>query len=217
MSINITPVKHEEVPFYDAKILAVTTDDGQCYYSPRHVSQNLGLDWASQFTKIKNDPFLEPLIRNITIQLPGTSQRRKYTMLPIATLAGWLLTIKRARPEVQDTVNRYRLEAFHVLHDWFQKGLKDNHGVIRTMKQENITDPVEAARQWADNYEKDKNNKTIFATHLHLTANELERKENAGKEIVKPIHYDNDFWTLDGKTNIKDRHQRSNSSKTTSI
>ncbi|WP_157917336.1 phage antirepressor N-terminal domain-containing protein [Pseudodesulfovibrio profundus] len=182
MSQTIIPVKHDEVSFCGTEILAAISDDGQCYFSPRHVCQDIGLDWASQFTKIKNDPFLASLIRNITTQLPGTSQRRTYTMLPIAALAGWLFTIKRARPEVQDKVNLYRLEAFHVLHNWFQKGLKDDPAVIRNIKQKNNISPA-ATRQWAGKQEKEQHDASSLATRLELAAAELRRKENAQRQL----------------------------------
>lgn len=180
MSQTIIPVKHDEVSFCGTEILAAISDDGQCYFSPRHVCQDIGLDWASQFTKIKNDPFLASLIRNITTQLPGTSQRRTYTMLPIAALAGWLFTIKRARPEVQDKVNLYRLEAFHVLHNWFQKGLKDDPAVIQRMN--NNIGPT--TRQRDNKYEKDQNNALTFAKRLRLAADEIERKENTQRRLL---------------------------------
>lgn len=71
------------------------------------------------------DPLLAPCVSIIDTQLPGTGQSREYTMLPIESLAGWLTTIKRAAPAVQDKLNEYRREAYHALDVWFRGGLRD--------------------------------------------------------------------------------------------
>ncbi|EGY27285.1 hypothetical protein DA2_0432 [Desulfovibrio sp. A2] len=121
----LTPVRHEEVTICgNATILAAVTKDERCYFSPRHVCEALGIDWPTQFTKIRADPVLSTCVGEITTQLPGTGQSRAYTMLPIEFLSGWLFTIKKVRPEVQDKLNVFRAEGFVALDAWFRKGLR---------------------------------------------------------------------------------------------
>ena len=90
----------------------------------------LGIDWKSQHVKIKADPVLSICVVEITTQLPSTSQSRAYTMLPIEFLSGWLFTIKKVRPEVQDKLSIFRAEGFDVALDaWFRKGLRNTSTV----------------------------------------------------------------------------------------
>ncbi|MGJ3522059.1 phage antirepressor N-terminal domain-containing protein [Nitratidesulfovibrio sp. D1] len=104
-------------------VAAVTKDD-RCYFSPRHVCDALGIDWKSQHVKIMADQVLATCVVEITTQLPGTGQSRAYVMLPIEFLSGWLFTIKKVRPEVQDKLNVFRAEGFVALDAWFRKGLR---------------------------------------------------------------------------------------------
>lgn len=48
-------------------------------------------------------------------------KQRVQTMLPIEFLSGWLFTIKKVRPEVQDKLNVFRAEGFVALDAWFRK------------------------------------------------------------------------------------------------
>jgi len=120
----ITPVRHEEITICNATILAAVTPDDRCYFSPRHVCDALGIDWNGQRVKILSDPVLKTCVEEISTQLPGSSQSRSYVMLPIEFLSGWLFTIKKVRPEVQDKLNVFRAEGFVALDAWFRKGLR---------------------------------------------------------------------------------------------
>lgn len=132
-SIALSPVRHEEVRVCDATILAAVTNDDRCYFSPRHVCNALGIDWAAQFTKIKADPVLSTTVAEIATELyrsdTGTRTTRIATMLPIEFLHGWLFTIKKARPEVQAKLNVFRAESYAALDAWFRKGLRNTSTV----------------------------------------------------------------------------------------
>jgi hypothetical protein len=155
MSTN-TPaiVRHEEVNICGSSILAVVTQDNKCYFSPRHVCDALGISWQGQHVKIMADPVLSTSVTEIVTQLPGSIQSRTYTMLPIEFLSGWLFTIKKVRPELQAKLNLYRAEAYHALDAWFRQGLRSNPTVQEVLSLPDFTNPAEAARAWADQYEK---------------------------------------------------------------
>jgi len=117
-------IRHEEVNVCGSNILATVTTDNKCYFSPNHVSQALGIDWPTQYSKIKADPVLSTCVVEIPMQLPGSLQSRKYLMMPIEFLSGWLFTIKKVAPEVQAKLNLYRAEGFLALDSWFRQGLR---------------------------------------------------------------------------------------------
>ncbi len=68
------------------------------------------MDWASQFTKIKQR--FKTSIVKITMQLPGDEQCREIICLALRKLAGWLQTISpnKVRPEIRDKVIQYQEE-----------------------------------------------------------------------------------------------------------
>ncbi len=145
-----TPVRHEEVTVCGATVLAAVTEDGKCYFSPRHFCDALGIDWAAQYTKIK----AKRALNSVVAMIPTTAaDGKKYEtfMLPIEMLSGWLFTINRVRPEIQDKLDMFQVEAFHVLDLWFRQGLRNNQDLI---KLPNFMDPVAAARAWADAQEE---------------------------------------------------------------
>ncbi|NHZ48387.1 phage antirepressor N-terminal domain-containing protein [Nitratidesulfovibrio liaohensis] len=110
----LTPVRHEEIAICNATILAAVTPDDRCYFSPRHVCEALGIDWKSQHVKIKADPVRAKGVVEITTPSAGGAQRT--AMLPIEFLSGWLFTIKKVSPEVQDKLNVFRAEGFVAGH-----------------------------------------------------------------------------------------------------
>ncbi len=120
----ITPVRHEEITICgNATILAAVTKDDRCYFSPRHVCDALGITWQGQLEKIKADPVLGVTVTKIVTMRPDGSSIPTL-MLPIELLSGWLFTIKKVRPEVQDKLNVFRAEGFVALDAWFRKGLR---------------------------------------------------------------------------------------------
>jgi len=86
------------------------------------VCEALGIDWNGQRVKILADQVLAKGVEVISTPSAGGSQRT--AMLPIEFLSGWLFTIKKVRPEVQDKLNVFRAEGFVALDAWFRKGLR---------------------------------------------------------------------------------------------
>jgi hypothetical protein len=108
------------------RVLAAVTEDNKAYFSPRHVCDALGIAWTSQRVKIMEDQVLSTCVTEIITQLPGSGQRRKYTMLPIEYANGWLFTIKKVRPELQAKLNLFRTEGYAALDAWFRQGLRND-------------------------------------------------------------------------------------------
>ncbi|EOD3207889.1 phage antirepressor N-terminal domain-containing protein, partial [Salmonella enterica subsp. enterica serovar Newport] len=95
------------VPFY-GNSLYVVNHNGEPYTPMKPIVEGMGMDWASQFTKMKQR--FKTSIVKITMQLPGDEQRREIICLALRKLAGWLQTISpnKVRPEIRERVIRYQ-------------------------------------------------------------------------------------------------------------
>ncbi|HDQ5281842.1 phage antirepressor N-terminal domain-containing protein [Klebsiella pneumoniae] len=113
------------VPFY-GNSLFVVEHNGEPYTPMKPIIDGMGMDWASQFTKLKQR--FKTSIVKITMQLPGDNQRRDIICLALRKLAGWLQTISanKVRPEIRDKVIQYQEECDDVLYEYWTKGEVNN-------------------------------------------------------------------------------------------
>ncbi|MCV2997101.1 phage antirepressor N-terminal domain-containing protein [Escherichia coli] len=145
MTSIATAVSTINVPFHGAE-LYVVNHNGEPYTPMKPIVEGMGMDWASQFTKMKQR--FKTCIVKITMQLPGDEQRREIICLPLRKLAGWLQTINpnKVKPEIRDKVIRYQEECDDVLYEYWTKGFVVNPrkakkalpGKITTEQQEAI-------------------------------------------------------------------------------
>lgn len=116
-----TAVSTINVPFHGAE-LYVVNHNGEPYTPMKSIVEGMGMDWASQFTKIKQR--FKTSIVKITMQLPGDEQCREIICLALRKLAGWLQTISpnKVRTEIRDKVIQYQEECDDVLYEYWTKG-----------------------------------------------------------------------------------------------
>ncbi|HAV8582339.1 TPA: phage antirepressor Ant [Escherichia coli] len=116
-----TAVSTINVPFHGAE-LYVVNHNGESYTPMKPIVEGMGMDWASQFTKIKQR--FKTSIVKITMQLPGDEQCREIICLALRKLAGWLQTISpnKVRTEIRDKVIQYQEECDDVLYEYWTKG-----------------------------------------------------------------------------------------------
>lgn len=116
-----TAVSTINVPFHGAE-LYVVNHNGEPYTPMKPIVEGMGMDWASQFTKMKQR--FKTSIVKITMQLPSDEQRREIICLALRKLAGWLQTISpnKVRPEIRDKVIQYQEECDDVLYEYWTKG-----------------------------------------------------------------------------------------------
>jgi len=126
----LVPLRQEIVQFYGDQLTGVLVpqSDGQAVWCVplRPVSAFLGLDWAGQFTRTKNDPVLGPALISVEIISTETSGRgrgrRAVLCLPLDYLPGWLFGINASKvrdPNLAEKITRYRRECFRVLCEAF--------------------------------------------------------------------------------------------------
>ncbi|ALD03213.1 hypothetical protein AMQ28_13225 [Acinetobacter sp. TTH0-4] len=116
----MTSLTQIAVPFHNAELYIVEYE-GQPYTPMKPIVDGIGLDWASQFVKLKQR--FSSTIVEITI-VANDGKERLMTCLPVKKLFGWLMTISpnKVKPELRDTVIKYQEECDDVLWDYWTKG-----------------------------------------------------------------------------------------------
>lgn len=96
--------------------LTLIEHDGQPHVAVRPIAEAIGLDWPSQFKRIKSHPVLAKGVVITTTPSVGGSQDS--TCLALTLLNGWLFGIDtgRVKPELRDTLIAYQRECFEVLY-----------------------------------------------------------------------------------------------------
>ncbi|WP_080740676.1 phage antirepressor N-terminal domain-containing protein [Morganella morganii] len=117
----MTSISTINVPFHGDNLYLVSYE-GQPFVAMRPFIENMGLDWASQYTKIKQR--FKTCVVNITMQLPCDNQRRSVVCLALKKLTGWLHTINinKVRPEIRDKVAAYQDKSDDVLYEYWTTG-----------------------------------------------------------------------------------------------
>lgn len=105
------------IDFHGHPLNLITTANGQHLVVMRPVCEGIGLSWNSQFERIKRDDVLSTCVRIIRMQVPGDSQQREFTCLPLEYLNGWLFGIdtRRCRQEIRPALIRYKRECYQIL------------------------------------------------------------------------------------------------------
>ncbi|MCG9041978.1 phage antirepressor N-terminal domain-containing protein [Laribacter hongkongensis] len=83
--------------------------DNEPFVAMKPVVTNMGLDWAAQFTKLK-EKFSSTIGEITTVGEDG--KYREMVCLPLRKLPAWLYSINhnKVKPELQDKIVRYQNE-----------------------------------------------------------------------------------------------------------
>ena len=114
-----TAVSTINVPFHGAE-LYVVNHNGEPYTPMKPIVEGMGMDWASQFTKLKQR-FAKGIVE---IAIPSVGGVQTMICLALRKLNGWLQTISpnKVRPEIRDNVIHYQEECDYVLYEYWTKG-----------------------------------------------------------------------------------------------
>lgn len=105
------------VPFHGDTILLVGKDN-EPFVAMRSIVVNMGLDWASQYTKLKANKERWGVV-NITT--PSVSGVQDTVCIPFRKLAAWLYSISpnKVAPTLREKIIQYQEECDEVLwHHW---------------------------------------------------------------------------------------------------
>ncbi|MEJ4121405.1 phage antirepressor N-terminal domain-containing protein [Corynebacterium macginleyi] len=108
------------VPGASNPIMAVQ-HDGTKWVAARHICEALGIDWAGQFTKLKNKNWAVVELIPITA---ADGKNYQTSMVDRRTLTMWLATIdtNRVSEAARPTLEAYQLEAANALDAYFHDG-----------------------------------------------------------------------------------------------
>lgn len=107
------------VNFRQDTLFAVERDDG-VFVAVKPMCDSLGVDWKSQYQRIKDDPVLSEGMVTITIPSPGGAQET--TCLKMELVNGWLFKVDARRVKDEETKRKlltYQRECYQVLFDAF--------------------------------------------------------------------------------------------------
>ena len=110
------------VNFNSNPIMTVTDSHTGIIYIPcKPICEAIGVDWGSQYAKIKQDEVLNSTIVQITI-VANDGKQREMTCIPLDYINGWLFKLNPSKvaPEVKDIVIKYQRECYKVLAAHFQ-------------------------------------------------------------------------------------------------
>ncbi|EXB91104.1 MULTISPECIES: phage antirepressor N-terminal domain-containing protein [Acinetobacter calcoaceticus/baumannii complex] len=130
--------------------LFIVEHEGQPYVPMRSVVQGMGLDWAAQFTKLKQR--FATCVVEITMQILGDDQCRAHTCLLLRKLPAWLYSIMpgKVKPEIRDTVIMYQQECDDVLWNYWTKGQALNKRFTISPEQQNALHEIVDRRAGKD-------------------------------------------------------------------
>lgn len=105
------------VPFHGQELFLVN-HEGEPYTPMKPIVENMGMDWKSQFTKLKQR--FSSTVVEITI-VAKDGKARLMTCLPVRKLAGWLYSISpnKVKPELREKVVMYQEECDDVLWQYW--------------------------------------------------------------------------------------------------
>lgn len=106
----------------------------------RPICDALGVDFASQYQRIKRDEIYSSTVV-VTTMVASDGNDREMVALPMEFIFGWLMSIdtSRVNPEAKDAVIRYKLECHKALFHYFagaQTFLKEKQAIIDSMTRE---------------------------------------------------------------------------------
>uniref|UniRef100_UPI0036D800C4 phage antirepressor N-terminal domain-containing protein n=1 Tax=Photorhabdus sp. RM322S TaxID=3342825 RepID=UPI0036D800C4 len=135
----MTSIATINVPFYGDD-LYVVNHNGEPFVPMKPIIEGMGLDWASQFTKLKKR--FTKGIAEITIPTKGGFQ--SMTCLALRKLAGWLATISpnKVKPEIREKVIQYQEESDDVLYEYWTKGQVTKKAKTTTDERTPLRDAV---------------------------------------------------------------------------
>lgn len=121
------------VPFYEDTVVLVGQDN-EPFVAMRPIVINMGLDWASQYTKL-NEKFGSTVVEIATVAEDGKS--RGMVCMPLRKLPAWLYSISpnKVSPALRDKIVRYQEECDDALWDYWTKGSATRAGVPNVTQQ----------------------------------------------------------------------------------
>ncbi|EKO3524475.1 phage antirepressor N-terminal domain-containing protein [Vibrio fluvialis] len=111
--------KQVTVPFHGSNLFIVE-HNGEPFTPMRPIVEGMGMDWASQFKKLKTNSSRWGVV---VMTIPSVDRNNAVTCIPLRKLFGWLQTLQpnRIREDIRDKVIQYQNECDDVLWKYWTK------------------------------------------------------------------------------------------------
>lgn len=111
-------ISAQTVSFNNQSLITIE-QNGVHYVAMKPICENIGLTWEPQLARIKRDDVLSSTMI-VMIMVAEDGKKREMICLPIEYLNGWLfgIDINRCKPEIRDTLIKYKKECYQALHDY---------------------------------------------------------------------------------------------------
>ena len=115
-------ISTQTISFNNQSLITVE-QNGNHYVAMKPICENIGIDWRAQRQRIVRDEVLCSTVVIITT-VAEDGKNREMLCLPIQYLNGWLfgIDINRCKPEIRDTLIKYKKECYQALHDYWFNG-----------------------------------------------------------------------------------------------
>ena len=126
---------------FNNQSLVTFEQDGVHYTAMKPICENIGLAWEAQLARIKRDDILNSTMI-VMIIVAEDGKNREMVCLPIEYLNGWLfgIDVNRCKPEIRETLIKYKKECYQALHDYWFKGKAER--TINPEQQQAIQEAV---------------------------------------------------------------------------
>ncbi len=122
------------IPFAGESLITAELN-GIVYVAMRPIVEGIGIDWASQLSKLRNT---EEKFNCRDIPTVGKDGKvRQMLFLPLKKLNGWLFSInpEKVRADLKDKIIQYQDECFIVLYEYWHKGEAIREKVQRELEE----------------------------------------------------------------------------------
>lgn len=128
--------------------LFIVEHEGQPYTPMKPIVEGMGMDWASQFVKLKQR-FAKGIVE---ITIPSNGGLQTMICLLLRKLPAWLYSIMpgKVKPEIRDTVIMYQQECDDVLWNYWTKGQALNKRFTISPEEQNALHAIVDRRAGKD-------------------------------------------------------------------
>jgi len=105
--------------------IVTVEENGNIYVPIKPICQAIGVAFASQFSKLKEDATLASVVM-LSVTTGTDGKQYEMVCLPLMYVYGWLFTInpKNVKEEAQENIVNYRRECYETLYNHFTNSLK---------------------------------------------------------------------------------------------
>jgi hypothetical protein len=96
--------------------------NGEKRVAVKPICEALGVNYESQFTRLKSDPILGSTIATVAM-VGADGKNREMTSIPLRFVFGWIFRIdsRNVAEAAREAVERYQLECYNALYNYFTR------------------------------------------------------------------------------------------------